>query len=209
MLDYYKNPEQYLNVLYFSDDPVEAARMHCDKHVSKMLIETAQILSTVWHASALAEEHSTQVVLDWGWHTDATPYRELKHLISTVADNRVYAPKYPAHPSVHWAALYGGNYDWLYRLGMALLDEYTYRFDRIHACTPVLRALEVVPPSLRATLDTWCDAPAIVPSEYLSDDVSECYKSYYRKEKLGPLIYTRRTPPDWAAEISIHKYITE
>ena len=35
-----------MNVFYLSQDPVEAAQMHCDQHVRKMLIESAQLLST-------------------------------------------------------------------------------------------------------------------------------------------------------------------
>lgn len=38
-----------MNIFYLSDDPVEAAQMHCDKHVCKMIIETAQMMSTIHH----------------------------------------------------------------------------------------------------------------------------------------------------------------
>lgn len=36
-----------MNIFYLDPDPVDAARMQCDKHVVKMVLETAQILSTV------------------------------------------------------------------------------------------------------------------------------------------------------------------
>lgn len=36
-----------MNIFILSSDPVEAAQMQCDKHVVKMVLETAQILSTV------------------------------------------------------------------------------------------------------------------------------------------------------------------
>ena len=35
-----------MNLFYLSRDPVEAARMQCDKHVVKMILEAAQMLST-------------------------------------------------------------------------------------------------------------------------------------------------------------------
>lgn len=35
-----------MNLFYLDRDPVEAARMQCDKHVVKMILETAQMLST-------------------------------------------------------------------------------------------------------------------------------------------------------------------
>lgn len=36
-----------MNIFYLDPDPVIAAQMQCDKHVVKMVLETAQILSTV------------------------------------------------------------------------------------------------------------------------------------------------------------------
>lgn len=36
-----------MNIFYLSECPFEAARMQCDKHVVKMAVETAQMLSTV------------------------------------------------------------------------------------------------------------------------------------------------------------------
>ena len=35
-----------MNIFYLSRSPVEAAKMQCDKHVVKMILETAQLLST-------------------------------------------------------------------------------------------------------------------------------------------------------------------
>ena len=35
-----------MNLFYLDRDPVEAARMQCDRHVVKMILETAQMLST-------------------------------------------------------------------------------------------------------------------------------------------------------------------
>jgi hypothetical protein len=35
-----------MNIFYLDQCPVEAARMQCDKHVVKMILETAQLLST-------------------------------------------------------------------------------------------------------------------------------------------------------------------
>jgi hypothetical protein len=35
-----------MNIFYLDSDPHEAARLQCDKHVVKMILETAQLLST-------------------------------------------------------------------------------------------------------------------------------------------------------------------
>ena len=37
-----------MNIFALSNDPVEAARWHCDKHVVKQSLESAQILSSVF-----------------------------------------------------------------------------------------------------------------------------------------------------------------
>jgi hypothetical protein len=36
-----------MNIFFLDADPVKAAEMHCDKHVCKMIIETAQMMSSV------------------------------------------------------------------------------------------------------------------------------------------------------------------
>jgi hypothetical protein len=35
-----------MNIFYLSDDPVQCAKWHCDQHVTKMILEYAQLLST-------------------------------------------------------------------------------------------------------------------------------------------------------------------
>ncbi len=38
-----------MNIFVLDDQPENAARYHCDKHVVKMVLETAQILCAVWY----------------------------------------------------------------------------------------------------------------------------------------------------------------
>ena len=35
-----------MNIFYLSSNPGECARQHCDKHVVKMIVEYAQLMST-------------------------------------------------------------------------------------------------------------------------------------------------------------------
>lgn len=37
-----------MNIFYLDEEPRKAAEYHCDKHVVKMILETAQIVSTVY-----------------------------------------------------------------------------------------------------------------------------------------------------------------
>ena len=44
-----------MNIFVLDFNPRKAAQMHCDKHVIKMIVETAQILSTVhWNSGSKA-----------------------------------------------------------------------------------------------------------------------------------------------------------
>ncbi len=44
-----------MNIFVLSENPRECAKMHCDKHVVKMILETAQLLSTALHESGNSE----------------------------------------------------------------------------------------------------------------------------------------------------------
>jgi len=49
-----------MNIFVLSKDPLEAARYHCDKHVVKMILETAQLLCTAhWETGGEAAYKST------------------------------------------------------------------------------------------------------------------------------------------------------
>ena len=38
-----------MNIFYLDKDPHQCAKYHCDKHVCKMILESAQMLSTAHH----------------------------------------------------------------------------------------------------------------------------------------------------------------
>lgn len=192
-----KHHDQMSNVLYFSDDPFEAAKSHVDFHVGRQLRCVCRILSSVW----LMSPHAT---LDWGKHDEPAPFGEPQWLVADLFGNRILRPL-PDQPSVQWASLYGGNYEWLWKHGMALSDEFAFRFDRHHCMVPIIRSLEAVPDTLLGSVNTWCDAPAVLPADFLGEDSPSRYREYYRKEKPGSLIYTRRAPPNWIHDISIFK----
>ena len=42
-----------MNIFILDESPEKAAKYHCDKHCSKMILETAQILSTIHHQHGL------------------------------------------------------------------------------------------------------------------------------------------------------------
>lgn len=96
-----------MNIFAISYSPVESAQWQHDKHVVKMLLETAQMLST-----------NAILVPEW---------REKCEDITTL-----YKPAYVNHPCTIWARTTLGNFRWLVEHGYALWREYDYRFGGMH-----------------------------------------------------------------------------
>lgn len=107
-----------MNIFALDIDPVQAAQAHCDAHVVKMILETAQILSAVWHKSGLTTPESC------------------------------YKLTHKSHPCVLWAEKCEANYTWLVELGKALASEYTIRYQKVHKSQHVLYALADAPNNL-------------------------------------------------------------
>ena len=91
-----------MNIFVLHEDPQIAARMHCDKHVVKMILETAQMLCTAHHK-----------------------------LDSKIRDH-LYRPTHVSHPCTVWVRSTQGNYLWAYQLFFALCAEYHHRYGKVH-----------------------------------------------------------------------------
>ena len=104
-----------MNIFAVHSDPNKAAQMLCDKHVVKMPLETAQMLVTS--------------LVQWGLSYSDRP--------RTQSGNR-YKCTHHNHPCTVWAGLSQANFRWLCDHGLALCDEYQFRYDRQHACRKVI-----------------------------------------------------------------------
>lgn len=170
-----------MNIFVLDTDPVLAAQMHCDKHVVKMILETAQILSTVWH--------------------------ELPDGAHYAIPAEAYRPTHRNHPCVKWAGKSSGNYSWLFKLGMALCDEFELRYGHGHKTRAVLDALSRVPACVQGGEMT--PFVCCMPDEFIAAydnklrtgdfnrDVVSSYRTYYRMAKAHLLTYTKRQQPSW------------
>jgi len=161
-----------MNIFVLDYHPRGAAQMHCDKHVVKMVLESAQILSTV------------------------------HHLYESEYSSRVYKPTHKSHPSVKWAAKSWGNYWWLYNLFDELAREYTHRYNKVHKSWELLKyILGNTPRELTDDIgNTGVTQFALaMPDVYkfVSDDPVECYRAYYMHDKADMLTYTNRARPRW------------
>jgi hypothetical protein len=130
---------------------------------------------------------------------------ESVQLLSTahhVAGNPALAPykvTHRNHPSSVWVRSNKLNYRWLYRHTLALLDEYTYRYGKAHACVKYMDMLASIPSGIPIThIDSVSPMPQCMPDVYkVVDDPVQGYRNYYKHGKKHLLQYKRRNKPEW------------
>ena len=111
-----------MNIFYLDEDPKLAAIMQYNKHVVKMILESAQMLCTAHH-----------VIM--GEDADV-PYK--------IAHKN--------HPSTIWCRQSAQNYAWLYHHMIALGEEYYVRYGRKHlSITKCEDKLSIVPGGILET----------------------------------------------------------
>lgn len=177
-----------MNIFYVDRDPFMAAYDLCDKHVVKMVLETAQLLST---AHRVLDGKPSVVLSDKG--RKITRYT----LHNSEMDEKLYQATHINHPSSIWARSIRGNYIWLSYHFDALLTEYSYRYERRHKCADLKPLLWEHP--LYIQVGDFFPPPLAMPDEYkISTDHVECYREYYRKGKAQILTWKKtRNPPLW------------
>lgn len=105
-----------MNLFILDSNPMKAARDHCDRHVVKMILETAQLLSTA------------------------------HRVLDQCDDVELYKATHINHPCAKWVRECSDNYLWAYHLFIALCDEYKTRYGKIHVTDTKLRSRLARPP---------------------------------------------------------------
>ena len=176
-----------MNIFFLDACPKAAAQAHADTHVRKMIVETAQILSTA-HRVLDGEEKIVR---------DAAGRRRKTYIFADEKKNGdYYKSTHVNHPSCVWARKSAENYLWLYDLFTCLLEEYEFRFGRIHATSGLRQQLELLPNNIESGV--FSCPPATMADEYqVEGNAVESYRNYYRLAKADLLRYTKRKPPNW------------
>lgn len=158
-----------MNIFYLHRDPRVAARYHNDKHVVKMILESAQMLSTA--------------------------HRELD---GDDTFPELYRSTHKNHPSTKWARRGYQNYMWLFDLFSSLCEEYTHRYDNVHLSEVKLgNVLRSAPNNIDRSFQ-FTQPPQCMPDVYKVEDNSiEAYRNYYKGEKSGFAKWTKRRKPLW------------
>ena len=176
-----------MNIFELHTDPVTCAKMHVDKHVVKMIIEYAQLLSTAHR------------MLDGTEYTGLSKNgRKVKRYSfdSDYKENTYYKAVHYHHPSAVWARESRLNYRWLYNLFVALCDEYKYRYGRSHMTDTKLREpLWSLPRNIPKKPFT--NPPQAMPDYCKREDSIDAYRTYYINEKKRFAKWTKRQIPYW------------
>ena len=165
-----------MNIFFLNKDPVKAARVQCDQHVVKMILETAQMLSTVAH--------------EYKYHN--TP--------------GIYKPTHENHPMTKWVNTHKNNYLWACEHGLALCDEYTKRYGKVHKSQKLIQILHDLCKSVFCFRGMSFDGgecnstfitppPLCMPDEFKQDDFVKAYKEYYKAKLLS-----WKSPPRWCLD---------
>jgi|TARA_B110000285_G_scaffold102341_1_gene116458 hypothetical protein len=157
-----------MNIFYLDRDPEIAAQMMCDKHVVKMILESAQMLSTAHR------------VLDGDEIADS---------------NGLYKMAHKNHPSTIWVRANLKTYDWLYQHMDALMKEYTFRYGKHHATERLSQYLCNRPKNI--THGDFTDPPQCMPDLCKDTDTVLAYQNYYILEKSSFAKWKSRSIPKW------------
>ena len=175
-----------MNLFYLHEDPWRSAELHCDKHVVKMIIEYAQMLSTAHR------------MLDGEQYTDSSSGRRIQRweLENSNMDEVLYKASHINHPSTRWVRENAVQYQYAYDMFTALCDEYTYRYEKTHLTDSKLRGLlNRLPHNI--TLGKWSEPPQCMPDDVKSESTLDAYHKYYAIYKKEFAKWTDRPVPQF------------
>ena len=161
-----------MNIFFIDKCPVMSAIQLCDKHVVKMVLETAQMCSTAMHY-----------------------WDQAKHM------EHVYKSAYVNHPMTVWVRDNVHNLAWAVIHGLSIGREYTYRYGKNHKSTKVLEEINDVLTDMAwgdvHSFALHTTPPQCMPDQFKCDDYVEAYRNYYRTDKAHILQWTGRPTPEW------------
>lgn len=157
-----------MNIFFLDNNIQKCAEAHCDKHVNKMILESAQLLASAHHLT----------------NSDT----------STITD--LYKLTHKNHPDAIWVRSSINNYLYLMDLMEALNKECQYRYEhnRTHVSLSKVHNWEF--PNLPDIPFT--EPPKCVHDDWKQiPDVVTAYREYYKRDKKDIAYWTKRQPPSW------------
>lgn len=145
-----------MNIFYLHQDPSISAQAMTDKHVVKMILESAQMLSCAHHV--LDKDHAKN-------------------------KDKLYKVTHQNHPSSVWVRQSKKNYEWLYSHFLALSLEYANRYHKVHKTYKELN--EILQPFPNNLPDGYfTQPPQAMPDIFKDSDSIQAYRKYYETQKI-------------------------
>ena len=177
-----------MNIFYLHNDTVECAKQHNDKHVVKMILEYAQLLST---AHRVLDGHEVTELTAAG--------RKIRRWnLESVLDSKLYKSTHANHPSAIWVRQSTENYLWLSNMLVTLCEEYTYRYGKTHKverdglCYVLLKN---IPKNIGK--QGWSEPTPAMPTQFIVSSSISSYKNYYIGAKQHLANWKKREVPIW------------
>ena len=182
-----------MNIFFLHRDPEQAAKEHVDKHVVKMIVEYAQLLSTA---------HRMLDGIEWTDYSKNGRKIKRYRLENPNKDKVIYKACHYNHPSAVWVRENKLHYQWLYNLFKKLGHEYTHRYGKVHSTNLLLNQLLEDSPTNIPVID-WKDPPPAMkhyPDCIVPGDSLQSYKNYYIVAKAYFAKWSKRDTPKWFTE---------
>ncbi len=150
-----------MNIFFLHPDYEINATWHVDRHVPKMALEIAQILSN---------------------HCKNPPYKKAHY----------------NHPMAVWVRQSYENFQEAVRIGLAICNEYTYRYGKVCKVEGVLKQIQA-----GEVMDFPVSGLTRIPRCFSgfnikeTDNVYDDYRAYYVAAKQHLKKYTKRECPKW------------
>lgn len=142
-----------------------AVQYHTDKHIVKMILETAQLLSTA------------------------------HRLLDGYVGDEIYKATHKHHPCAVWVRKTSSNYLWAFELFIELLDEFQFRYKKVHLSSRLVEKLSNTPQNIK--VDKLTSFALAMPVEFKKIDAVESYRAYYNGAKRHLFKWKNREVPNW------------
>ena len=166
-----------VNFFYLDKDPIKCAKCYCNKHVLKIPIEIAQILSKI--------HHELETGIDY-----------CKIYKNSLVVKNTLGP-------YCWIKQSYDNYLWTSKLGLALINEYKLRYNKdTHKSEIILQYLADNPPKLpKIGITRFIGTNKYDMFQYISNDPIICGRYNYAEMKCKNDKWNIHGPPDWYMKI--------
>jgi hypothetical protein len=123
-----------MNIFVLSTDAKKAARLMCNRHVVKMITESAQMMAVACKEVGVAEE-------DMPLTQKGTPWKGTAHV---------------HHPCTRWVVSNYNNFLWLFTHAKELNRQFRYRYDKAGVDHASMRAIQTMREAIFSKVsDAW------------------------------------------------------